>query len=130
MLYIIKKAGVMKKKYLILLIIIVIASALLFFYLRHSFHPKNHQKTSLVTVLVSKVKQQDVNVETSTVGTVEAYSTVEIKSQIEGQLLSVNFNEGEMVKKGEVLFKIDPRPFQALLAQAKANLERDLASLD
>jgi multidrug efflux system membrane fusion protein len=58
---------------------------------------------------------------------VDAFSTVSIRSQIAGQLLEVHFNDGDFVRKGQLLLTIDPRPYQAALAQAKAVLTRDKA---
>jgi multidrug efflux system membrane fusion protein len=63
------------------------------------------------------------------VGNVEAYSTVSVKSQVTGVLTQAHFKEGQDVKKGQLLFTIDPRPFEAALKQAEANLARDTAQL-
>jgi multidrug efflux system membrane fusion protein len=60
---------------------------------------------------------------------VQAYSTVSVKSRIAGQLIRVYFKEGQDVKTGELLFTIDPRPFESALKQAEANLERDVAQV-
>jgi len=62
------------------------------------------------------------------VGTVEAVTNVQVRSQVTGQLTGVNFAEGQEVSKGQLLFTIDPRPFEAALEQAKAALARDTAS--
>ncbi len=61
------------------------------------------------------------------IGNVEAYSTVSIKSRLAGQLVKVNFKEGQDVKQGDLLFVIDPRPYEAALRQVEANLARDKA---
>jgi multidrug efflux system membrane fusion protein len=82
-----------------------------------------------VPVTVSEVVQKDVPVQVTAVGNVQAYTTVSVKSQIGGQVLAVGFREGESVKKGDVLFTIDPRPLQAALRQAQANVTRDGAQL-
>ena len=63
------------------------------------------------------------------IGNVEAYNTISVKAQVTGQLTQVHFKEGDYVKKGDLLFNIDPRPLQAALDQAKANLDRDKATL-
>jgi multidrug efflux system membrane fusion protein len=63
------------------------------------------------------------------VGNVEAYSTVAVKSQVTGVLTQAHFKEGQNVKKAQLLFTIDPRPFEATLKQAEANLARDTAQL-
>jgi len=80
-----------------------------------------------VPVLVATVTEKTVPVELKAIGNVEAYSTVSIKSRLAGQLVQVNFKEGQDVKAGELLFVIDPRPYEAALKQAEANLERDKA---
>jgi membrane fusion protein, multidrug efflux system len=80
-----------------------------------------------VPVTVSKVEQKDVPVQVRAVGTVESFSTVSIKPQVGGVLQTVQFREGQDVKKGDVLFNIDARPYQAALAEAQANLQKDIA---
>ena len=85
------------------------------------------QKTPAIPVTVGTVVQKDVPVVLKAVGTVEAYSTVTVKTLVGGVLNTVNFKEGDEVHKGDLLFSIDPRPFQALVAQAAANLAKDRA---
>lgn len=80
-------------------------------------------------VTVATVVQKDVPVQLRAIGNVEAYSTVSVKSRVAGQLIGVNFKEGQEVKKGELIFLIDPRPFQAALQQAQANLSKDIAQM-
>jgi multidrug efflux system membrane fusion protein len=80
-----------------------------------------------VPVLVATVVEKTVPVELKAIGNVEPYSTVSIKSRIAGQLVKVNFKEGQDVKEGDLLFVIDPRPYEAALRQAEANLEKDKA---
>jgi membrane fusion protein, multidrug efflux system len=80
-----------------------------------------------VPVVVSKVLQKDMPVQIKAVGSVEAFSTVTIKPQVGGVLQEVHFSEGQDVHKGDLLFTIDPRPFQSQVVQAQANLERDKA---
>jgi multidrug efflux system membrane fusion protein len=82
-----------------------------------------------VPVTVAEVVQKDVPVQVTAVGNVQAYTTVSVKSQIAGQVLMVGFREGQDVRKGDVLFTIDPRPLQAALRQAQANVVRDTAQL-
>jgi multidrug efflux system membrane fusion protein len=83
-----------------------------------------------VPVTAAVVQQQTIPVRLHAIGNVEAYSTVAIKARVAGQILEVNFREGQPVKKGEVLFRIDPRPFEAALRQAEANALRDRAGRD
>ena len=80
-----------------------------------------------VPVLVATVTEKTVPVELKAIGNVEAYSTVSIKSRLSGQLVQVNFKEGQDVKQGDLLFVIDPRPYEAALRQVEANLARDKA---
>lgn len=80
-------------------------------------------------VRVAKAELQTVPVEIATVGNVEAWSTITVKAQIGGTLMKVNFREGEMVKAGDVLFEIDPRPYEQAIKQAEANIARDRAQL-
>ncbi len=82
-----------------------------------------------VPVTVAKVSQKDVPIEVAVVGNVEAFSTITAIPQVGGQLTEVLFKEGDIVKKGQKLFQIDPRPLEATLAQSKAALERDKALL-
>ena len=65
----------------------------------------------------------------SGLGSVEAFYTVSLKTRIDGQIMQVNFREGQDVKTGELLIVIDPRPYQVALDQAKANLQKDEAQL-
>ena len=80
-----------------------------------------------IPVSVATVVQQTVSVRIRGIGNVEAYSTVALKARVDGQIVEVNFKEGQEVKKGAALFKIDSRPFEATLRQAEANLMRDTA---
>ncbi len=80
-----------------------------------------------VPVIVATVVQKPVPVKLQAIGTVQAYSTVSIKSQVNGEIIRVHFNEGQDVKKGTLLFMIDPAPFEAALRQAEGNLARDIA---
>lgn len=80
-----------------------------------------------VPVKVAVSAQKTVPVQIRVIGNVEAYSTVSIKSQVNGILEKVYFREGEDVRRGELLFTIDSRPFEAALRQARAALARDIA---
>jgi multidrug efflux system membrane fusion protein len=80
-----------------------------------------------VTVTEGTAVQKTVPVQIRAIGNVEAYSTISVKSQIGGILTVVHFREGQDVGKGALLFTIDPRPYEAALKQAEANLAKDLA---
>jgi len=80
-----------------------------------------------VPVLTAAAVEKTVPVELKVIGNVEAYATVSIKARVGGQLVQVNFQEGQDVGKGRLLFVIDPRPLETALKQAEANLARDRA---
>ncbi len=82
-----------------------------------------------VPVVVAPVVQKNLPVQIRGTGVVEAYSTVAVKSRIGGQLLEVGFKDGQDVKQGDLLFRIDPRPLEAQLQQAIANQARNQAQL-
>ena len=83
-----------------------------------------------VPVAVIAATQQNVPVRLQAIGNVEAYTSVAVKSRVDGQILEVHFREGQEVKKGEVLFRIDPRPFEAAFKQAEAQALRDATTRD
>ena len=87
-----------------------------------------HTAVPAAPVIAEEAVSMDVPVELRQIGTVEALNTVSVTARVGGQLVKVGFNEGQNVKKGELLFQIDPAPFRAALAQAQANLERDKAA--
>lgn len=80
-----------------------------------------------VPVSAAPVAAKTVPVNIKAIGNVQAYSTVAVKSQVEGVITKVHFRDGQDVKAGEMLFTIDPRPFEAELRQAQANLAKDRA---
>lgn len=80
-------------------------------------------------VTVAKAAMQSVPTELRVVGTVEAGAVVQVKSQIAGQLISSEFAEGQNVAEGQLLFRIDPRPYDDALAQALAAVSRDKAQI-
>jgi multidrug efflux system membrane fusion protein len=83
-----------------------------------------------VPVSVVAVAQQTVPVRLRAIGNVEAFATVAVKARVDGQIVAVNFKDGVPVKKAEILFRIDPRPYEAALRQAEANALRDIAARD
>jgi len=82
-----------------------------------------------VPVNVAPVLRQDVPIILTGLGTVQAYNTVTLKTRVDGQIMTVNFKEGQDVRKGQLLAVIDPRPYEVALETAKANLERSRALL-
>jgi multidrug efflux system membrane fusion protein len=81
-------------------------------------------------VTAAVVSQKTIPILLHAIGNVEAYSTVSVKSQVNGELVHVHFTEGQNVKKGDPLFTIDPRPYENALKQAEANLAKDAAQLE
>jgi multidrug efflux system membrane fusion protein len=80
-------------------------------------------------VLVAKVITRDSPVYLDEIGTCAAYETVQVQAQVSGQIIARHFQDGSDVKKGDLLFTIDPRPYQAALDQAKAQAALDKATL-
>jgi len=83
-----------------------------------------------VPVTVSAIVSRTMPIYLTELGTVTAFNTVTVKSRVDGQLLSVNVREGQSVRKDELLALIDPRPYQAALAQAEGQLAKDVAASD
>ncbi len=82
-----------------------------------------------VSVATAQVQRQDVPVYLTGLGAVTAFNTANIKSRVDGQIMKVNFQEGQTVKEGDLLIEIDARPYQAQLDQMQAQLFRDQAQL-
>jgi multidrug efflux system membrane fusion protein len=82
-----------------------------------------------VPVVAASAVHKAIPIQIRAVGNVEAFTTVSVKSQVTGVLTQAHFKEGQDVKKGQLLFTIDPRPFEAALKQAEANLARDTAQV-
>src|SRR6202165_1739962 len=91
----------------------------------------NAQKTArnAVRVSIALVEKADFPVYLTGLGTVQAFNTVVVRSRVDGQIDKIAFKEGQLVKQGELLAEIDPRPYQATLDQAKAKKEQDEANL-
>jgi multidrug efflux system membrane fusion protein len=86
--------------------------------------------TGPVPVVVTKVTRSSIPVILNGLGNVVAFYTVTVKSRVDGQLMKVDFNEGDLVKEGQVLCEIDPRPYQVQLDLAEGTLAKDQALLD
>jgi membrane fusion protein (multidrug efflux system) len=83
--------------------------------------PKEPIAASLLTVKVTEVLQQDVPIQQEWVGTLDGMVNAQINAQVTGYLIKQNYKEGDLVKKNQLLYEIDPRTYEATLAQAKAN---------
>src|SRR6476659_1045418 len=82
-----------------------------------------------VPVRTATVEKADFPVYLTGLGTVQGFNTVLVRTRVDGQILKIDFNEGQFVKQGDTLVEIDPRPFQAALDQAKAKKAQDEANL-
>jgi membrane fusion protein, multidrug efflux system len=124
----------MKKKVVIPAVLLAAVLAAGGLYFTHS-HPL--EKVDAATpaapppapIVAGTVAQHDVPIYLTGVGTVIAYNTDVVRAQIQGQIISINFTEGQTVHAGDLLAQIDPRPYQALIDQYTGNLERDQAQL-
>ena len=96
---------------------------------RASGTPAKGAAPPAVPVLAAEAKGQQVPLEIAAIGNVQAFTTVGVKSQVAGQITKVHFTEGRDVEPGDLLFTIDPRPFEAAVRQAEATVGRDLAQL-
>jgi len=92
--------------------------------------PAAKKGPATVPVSVVAADQRSIPVRLQAIGNVEAYTSVAVKSRVDGQILEVQFREGQELKKGQVLFRIDARPFEAALKQSEAQAARDVASRD
>jgi multidrug efflux system membrane fusion protein len=81
----------------------------------------------VVPVKMGDVIQQNVPLQINAIGNVEAYNTVSVKALVGGEIIDVHFREGQDVRQGDLLFQIDPRPYEAALKQAEGALARDIA---
>jgi multidrug efflux system membrane fusion protein len=122
----------MKKKVVISALSVAALAAGGLLYFTH-VHPLDKVEAAptvpTVPIVAGSVTQHDVPIYLSGVGTVIAYNTDIVRAQIQGQIISINFTEGQTVHAGDLLAQIDPRPYQALIDQYTGNLERDQAQL-
>jgi multidrug efflux system membrane fusion protein len=115
---------------LAVLLIVVLAGGGGFALMRGTASKSSAAPTSPpVPIVAGTVAQHDVPIYLTGVGTVVAYNTDVVRSQIQGQLVSINFTEGQNVHAGDLLAQIDPRPYQAQIDQLTANRDRDQAQL-
>ncbi|WP_292855367.1 efflux RND transporter periplasmic adaptor subunit [Mesorhizobium sp.] len=116
-----------------LIFIAIVAAGGAYLYERPQAVPKqqgNRRNAQPMSIGAATIDKGTIDVSLGALGTVTSLSTVTVKTQVTGPLLQVNFKEGQDVKKGDLLAQIDPRPYQAALAQAQGQLARDQAMLN
>jgi multidrug efflux system membrane fusion protein len=101
------------------------AAAAFFLQNRSDGRPPERTEPEAVAVTAAAAVKKTVPVQLTAIGTAESYASVSIKSRISGQLVQVNFKEGQDVSKGDLLFTIDPRPYEVVLKEAQARLAKD-----
>lgn len=111
------------------LVIILLAGLVWFVYPQPDTSLRDRIRAQPQPVGVAKVVRGDLNVTVNALGTVTPLATAQVRPQASGMLIKINFTEGQMVKAGDVLAEIDPRTYQATLAQTEAQLARDQATL-
>ena len=112
-------------------LVVVLGAVLAYFSVESRAREKKRPKGDAeIAVSVVAAAQQSIPMTIQAIGNVEPLASVAVKARVDGQIVVVNFKEGQEVRKGEVLFRLDPRPFEAALKQAEANLLRDTAARD
>jgi membrane fusion protein, multidrug efflux system len=112
-----------------LLLLLIVAGIVWWTKQQSAPQAQNGRNAAPMSIVPEAVTKGDINVNINALGTVTSLATVTIRSQISGYLQKVVFKEGDEVKKGDLLVQIDPRPYEATLAQANGNLARDQALL-
>jgi membrane fusion protein, multidrug efflux system len=113
--------------FLLLILTLAIGGGVYWVHFRPAPAPKAPAAPVAVPVSAEPAKSQDVPVQLAAIGSIQAANTVVVRSRVDGELQKVAFQEGQMVKEGDLLAQIDPRPFQAALDQAMAKKQQDTA---
>src|SRR6267142_1177813 len=120
--------------WVVILVVFLAAAGAVVYWLQPGETPRPAGRRALdasrpTPVVAATAKTGDINIYLNGLGTVTPLRTVTVRSRVDGELLRVAFTEGQLVKAGEVLAEIDPRPYQAQLAQAEGQMARDQALL-
>jgi len=120
--------------WVVILVLLIAAAGAAVYWLQPSEAPRPTGRRGIdpsrpTPVVAAAAKTGDINIYLNGLGTVTPLRTVTVRSRVDGELLRVAFTEGQLVKAGEVLAEIDPRPYQAQLAQAEGQMARDQALL-
>ncbi len=122
------------RRWVWLFVVLLIAGGAFFLFQRQgtgqATTAKPASSPSALSITTATAQEGDIGVYLNALGSVTPLNTVTVKSRVDGQLMSVNYREGQNIRQGDVLAKIDPRPFQALLTQAEGQYERDKALLE
>src|SRR4051794_22503613 len=121
----------------ILLLAVLVAAGVFGWQRFHTWHAPAGQSTqnaaaaqrAAIPVTIAAVEKADFPILLSGLGTVQGFNTVVVRTRVDGQIQKIAFKEGDVVKEGDLLAQIDPRPFQAALDQAKAKKQQDEANL-
>lgn len=111
-------------------IMAVLLAAALPFAISSCSEKKPQERPRTAPVRTSQAVQKDIPLEIKSIGEIEAYSSAAVRPQVSGPVTRVHFIEGQFVRKGDMLFTIDPRPFEVALKQAEAMLARDRAQYE